>query len=137
MRVNCPFDCPFDMQTTVYAHVKILQCTVEKENTQGSLLGLLEAVAFVFILANFAKVLGYVQSLVAHKVHLPSTPPLCISPLHLPSTPPLYTSPLHLPSTPPLYTFPLHLQCTLVVYEVTLMHGSTGWQKPYPGAVQR
>ena len=40
---------------------------MEKDSTQGSLLGLLGAVAFVFILANFAKVLGYVQGLVAAK----------------------------------------------------------------------
>ena len=39
--------------------------TVEKDNAQGSLPGLLGAVAFVFILANFAKVFGYVQGLVA------------------------------------------------------------------------
>eukprot|EP00731_Ephydatia_muelleri_P009676 Em0005g262a len=52
-----------DKHITLQFHAE--ERTVEKENTQGSLLGLLGAVAFVFILANFPKVLGYVQGLVA------------------------------------------------------------------------
>ena len=43
--------------------IPLQERTIEKENTQGSLLGLLGAVAFVFIVANFAKVFGYLQRL--------------------------------------------------------------------------
>ena len=47
---------------------------MEKENTQGSLLGLLGAVAFVFILANFAKVFGYLQGLLVPRGGSGSSP---------------------------------------------------------------
>ena len=52
-----------DKHITLLFHAE--ERTVEKDNAQGSLPGLLGAVAFVFILANFAKVFGYVQGLVA------------------------------------------------------------------------